>query len=246
MAKPNQAATTQENAVAIVTEMPEWLKKGSNKGSEDVTGKDMSIPRVDVLQALSPQIKRNDPSYIEGANQGDIFNTITGHIYGNEVTFIPVLFRREFCVWKLRTSGGGFAGAFKTEQEADAARLKLPDPDSYEVSESHQHFALVINGSTIESVVFSMAKSRLKTSRQLNTLVQMAEVDRFAKAYKASAVEVDGPKGTYWSMKVTPMGFVSADLYKKGQELYELINAGAADVDRTGTDAGEPVPSAEL
>ena len=235
------------SAVAISDVAPDWLQKG-NKGSEDVTGNDMSIPRVDVIQALSPQIKKSDPAFIPGANQGDIFNTITGHIYGNEVTVVPVLFRREFCVWKLRTAGGGFAGAFKTEAEAEQARSQLPDPDNYEVSESHQHFSLVIDGERVESVVLSMAKSRLKTSRQLNTLVQMAECDRFAKAYKVSAVEVSGPKGDYWSMKVAPMGYVTKELYEKGKELYELIKAGAADVDRTGNDAGgeQHAPAAEL
>ena len=245
MAK-TELTKTAETKMAISTEMPAWMQKG-NKGSEDVTGSDMSIPRVDVLQALSPQIKKSDPSFIPGANQGEIFNTITGHIYGSEVTFIPVLFRREFCIWKLRTAGGGFAGAFKTEAEAEQARCQLPDPDNYEVSESHQHFALVLNGDNVESVVLSMAKSRLKTSRQLNTLVQMAEVDRFAKAYKASAVEVSGPKGDYWSMKIVPVGFVNEELYRKGQELYELIKAGAADVDRTaGAGSEQHAPAPEL
>ncbi len=245
MAK-TEVAKQAPSAVAIATEAPDWLKKGSNKGSEDVTGNDMSIPRVDVIQALSPQIKRNDPAYIDGAQQGDIFNTITNFIYGPEVVFVPVLFRREYAVWKLRTAGGGFAGAFPTEAEAEAHRATLPNPADYEVSESHQHFSLVLNGDRIEQVVLSMAKSRLKTSRQLNTLVQMAEVDRFAKAYKASSVEVSGPLGDYWSMKIAPMGFVSKEIYEKGQKLYELIKAGAADVDRTSPAEAERAPAAEL
>lgn len=229
----------EAGAVAVFNEdRPAWLKKG-NAGSEDVTVKDMVLPRVDVLQALSPQIKKSDPAFIQGANQGDIFNTVTGHIYGSEVTFVPVLFRREYIVWKSRDAGGGFAGAFPSEEAAEAARAQLPEPNNYEVTESHQHFAMVVDGDKADSVVFSMAKSRLKTSRSLNTLVQMAEVDRFAKAYKATAIEVSGPKGDYWSMKITPVGFVPEALYNKGKELYEMIKSGAADVDRATPDAPE-------
>lgn len=247
MAKKDEVVVQQNGAMALQTEMPAWLKKG-NAGSEDVTIKDMVLPRVDVIQALSPQIKKSDPAFIPGANQGDIFNTVTGHLYGSEVTFVPVLFRREFIVWKLRSAGSGFAGAFPSELEAETARRALPDPDNYEVSESHQHFAMVIDGDKADSVVFSMAKSRLKTSRQLNTLVQMAEVDRFAKAYKATAIEVSGPKGDYWSMKVGPVGFVSEELYNKGKELYEMIKSGAADVDRSTpeSEVGHTSGSAEL
>lgn len=238
MAKNETAVVAAKpTGVALATEMPDWMVKGGNKGSEDVTGSDMSIPRVDVIQALSPQIKKSDANFIAGAAQGDIFNTATGFIYGPEVTFVPVLFRREFCVWKLRTVGGGFAGAFPTELAAEQHRATLPEPNNYEVGETHQHFALILNGDTIEQAVLSMAKSRLKTSRQLNTLVQVAEVDRFAKAYKATAIEVNGPKGDYWSMKISPAGFVPKEVYEKGQALYDLIKAGSADVDRTSADA---------
>ena len=49
----------------VQEDRPDWLKKGS-AGSEDVGVKDMILPRIDVLQALSPQIKKSDPAYIQG------------------------------------------------------------------------------------------------------------------------------------------------------------------------------------
>jgi len=67
------AVATQVNGVQ--EQMPEWLQKG-NAGSEDVSAKDMIMPRVDVLQALSPQINKKKPEFIEGAEQGQIFNTV--------------------------------------------------------------------------------------------------------------------------------------------------------------------------
>lgn len=244
---------TKPEATAVVAQvggvqeaMPEWLQKG-NRGSEDVGASDMILPRVDVIQALSPQIKKNDPAFIEGAEQGQIFNTVTGEVYGDDVTFIPVLFRKEYVLWKLRKAGGGFIGAFRTEVEGHQAQCAQQDPDNFEVVESHQHFCLLLTDHGPEEAVLSMTKSKLKASRALNTLVQIAGVDRFAKAYRADAVEVAGPKGDYWSYKIHAAGFATKELYDRAAALYELIKAGAADVDRASDAVDESsAPSPEL
>lgn len=230
----------------ISEQIPEWLQKG-NRGSEDVSTRDMILPRIDVLQALSPQIKKNDPGYVPGAEQGMIFNTVTGELYGSEVTFVPVMFRKEYVVWRLRKAGGGFCGAFKTTDEAENFRCGLQNPDDHEVVESHQHFAIVLANDKTEEAVFSMTKSKLKVSRALNTLVQIAGVDRFAKAYKLEAVETSSDKGDFWSFKAHPVGFVDKAMYDRAAELYEMIKAGAADVDRNHEEFDNTKsPSAEL
>ena len=248
MAKKEQTTEVATQMNGVSAEMPDWLKKG-NAGSEEVGAKDMILPRIDVLQALSPQIKKSDPAFIPGAEQGQIFNTVTGEIYGQDVTFIPVMFRKEYVLWKLRKAGGGFIGAFKTESEANQALAATQNPADCEVVESHQHFAMVLTDHGTEEAVFSMTKSKLKVSRALNTLIQIAGVDRFAKAYKIEAVEATSDKGDFWSFKVTNAGFVSQELYGKGKELYEMIKAGAADVDRSAPEdaAAHSAPqSAEL
>ena len=46
---------------------PAHIRQGEGRGNENVGTEDIQIPRISVLQALSPQIKKSDPSYIEGA-----------------------------------------------------------------------------------------------------------------------------------------------------------------------------------
>lgn len=241
--KESTAVATQVSGVQ--EQMPSWLTKG-NAGSEDVGANDMVLPRVDVLQALSPQIKKSDAAFIPGAEQGQIFNTVTGEIYGSSVTFVPVLFRKEWTVWKLRKAGGGFCGAYRSKEEAEQAVAGMQNPPDYESVESHQHFAMLLTDHGPEEAVFSMTKSKLKVSRALNTLVQIAGVDRFAKAYRMDAVETSSDKGEFWSFKVHPVGFVDKELYERGQGLYEMIRAGAADIDRAADDVPAYTGSAEL
>jgi len=245
MTKKSESTAVATLINGVQEQMPDWLKKG-NAGSEDVGTRDLILPRVDVLQALSPQIKKSDSGYIEGAEQGQIFNTVTSEIYGSSVTFIPVLFRKEWVVWKLRKAGGGFCGAFQTEAEAENFRCSVQSPDDHEVVESHQHFVILMTDNGPQEAVFSLTKSKLKVSRALNTLIQIAGVDRFAKAYRLDAIETESTKGEFWSYKAHPVGFVDKELYERGQALYGMIKAGQADVDRShdvpeeGTNSNTP------
>lgn len=245
MSKKIETTEMTTTIAGIQEQKPDWAVKG-NRGSEEVTQRDMILPRVDVLQALSPQINKRDPNYIDGAEQGLIFNTVTSELYGSSVQFIPVMFRREWTVWKKRALGGGFCGAFKSEAEGQQMVNQMPNASDHEVVESHQHFVMLLTEHGPEEAVFSMTKSKLKVSRALNTLVQIAGVDRFAKAYRMDAIETSSDKGDFWSFKVHPSGFVTKELYDRGQALYEMIKAGAADVSRDADAANEPAPAAEL
>ena len=227
------ADATNAGLIVQTDQMPAWLNPSSHRGSEDVTSKDIILPRIDVLQALSPQIKKSDPQYIEGSEQGIIFNTLSGELYGDSITFIPVVFKREFIVWQDRKSGGGFRGAFPTEERAEQERQMQENPDGHEVVETHVHFILLTHeDGRLEEAVLSLSKSKRKVSRKLNSLVQMIPGDRFARAYKLTALEVDGPKGEYWSFDVTNIGYVNENAWKRGQEAYEAIQRGERGVDR--------------
>lgn len=232
--KKTELTKNDESTELVLNERPDWVDEDSNRGSEDVTANDIILPRIDVLQALSPQIKRKDPLYIEGAEQGMIFNTISGELYGSEIRFIPVSFKREYIVWQDRNLGGGFRGSFHTEAEAERERRNLENPDSHEVVETHVHFVLLLrDDGKVEEAILSMAKSKRKVSRKLNSLVQMFPGDRFARVYKLSAIEVDGQKGEFWNFEVAPVGWASKDLWERGQKTYEAIEAGFRGIDRS-------------
>ncbi len=142
MAKSN--AVTKVEAFAVTDDIPEFLKKGSQRGAENVTSDDVIIPRVELIQALSPARKKNDPGYIEGADEGMLFNNVTRELYGPELIVVPVFYTKQYLVWKDRKQGGGtngFRGAFNSKAEAEAAIAELAE-DGLEVVDTAQHFVL--------------------------------------------------------------------------------------------------------
>lgn len=243
MAK-NQLAVKESEFEVVTNEVPDWLPQGAVRGAENVTTDDMIIPRIELIQALSPARKKNDPAYIEGADEGMLYNNVTRELYGEAVTVIPVYYTKQFLVWKDRKSGGGgsngFRGAFATEQLAREAIASLGE-EGLEVSDTAQHFVLVKTGDGWQEAVISMAKSKMKVSKRWNSLIRMSNTDSFSRAYKLHAVvETNARNESYHNFGIAPLGFVTKEVYQRAEKLYETIRSGAVKV--SADYDGETVP----
>lgn len=240
MAKSN--AVTKVEAFAVTEEIPEFLKKGSHRGAENVGSEDVIIPRIELIQALSPARKKSDPSYIEGADEGMMFNNVTRELYGLEVMVVPVYYQKQFLVWKDRKMGGGtngFRGAFNTRADAEAAIAALNE-EGLEISDTAQHFVLALHGDKWSEAVVSMAKSKIKVSKRWNSLMRLTDTDSFSRAYKlSSAVETNARNEQYHNFNVTPVGFVSKEVYDRAEKLYEVISKGGVKVNADYDEAAE-------
>jgi len=232
MAK-NQVAVKEESFELVNNEIPDFLKQG-NRGAENVGTDDMIIPRIELIQALSPVRKKSDPAYIEGAEEGMLYNNVTRTLYGTEVTVVPVYYTKQFLVWKDRKAGGGgsngFRGAFASKELADRAIAELAE-EALEVSDTAQHFVLVRNGEDWQEAVISMAKSKVKVSKRWNSLMRLSNTDSFSRAYKLSATtETNARNESYFNFNVAALGFVNKELYERAEKLYETIRTGAVKV----------------
>lgn len=231
MAK-NQVAVKEEFEL-VTNEIPDFMKQG-NRGAENVGTDDMIIPRIELIQALSPVRKKSDPAYIEGAEEGMLYNNVTRALYGTEVTVVPVYYTKQFLVWKDRKAGGGgsngFRGAFASKELADRAIAELAE-EALEVSDTAQHFVLVRNGDDWQEAVISMAKSKVKVSKRWNSLMRLSNTDSFSRAYKLSATtETNARNESYFNFNVAALGFVNKELYERAEKLYETIRSGGVKV----------------
>ena len=238
--KTKEVATTDEEM--FPTEVPSYMNQESTRGQEGVGVEDLTIPRLDVIQDLSPQHKANKPEYIEGAEVGMLFNSVTKHLYGSQVFFVPVFFRKEYVIWQSRAAGGGFNGAYATEAEAKQEMINQEWEDlldtkgdpMYQITDTAQQFGMIIHDDgTTEDIVMSMAKSKMKTSRQLNTISKIAGGDRFSRVYKIAAVEEQNKQNQdFWNLSVSQLGFTPEEVYHKAENMYDSIATGARDVNR--------------
>lgn len=229
-------ATKTDQQVELFETKPDFLK-GTSRGSENVGIEDMVIPRIELVQPLSPCKDDSDPAYIPEAKDGTLFNTVTRELYGKAVQIIPVYYRRQYLLFRTRKAGGGFRGSFDTAQLAEHARGMLEDPGNHEIVEAGEHFVLLMTESHVEQAMLTCTKTKLKISRQLNSLIRLKGEDRWASAYELGSVKQQNDKGTFYNYSIRPLGFVSERLYREGEKLWEQITSGERKLTTDFTDS---------
>ena len=222
--------------------MPAFLQgKDDRRGSENVGADDLIIPRIELIQGLSKARKRSDPEYIDGAEEGMLYNNVTRELYGASVNVVPVYFRVQWLLWRDVDLGGGFGGAYDTREDAEDARSQQEKPDEWEAVDTNEHFVIVVkDDGSFEEAVLSMAKTKAKTSRMWNSLIRINGGPRFSRVYQISGVPAQNKAGQdYFTLNVKNVGFVSEDLFHFAEGVYEVVKGGVG-VDRnydTGSEA---------
>jgi hypothetical protein len=215
-----------KKAVAKADQVPAHIRQDSNRGSENVESQDVQIPRISVLQDLSPQIKKDKPEFIPGAEVATIFNVLTGELYPEGLEFVPVYFEKDHLVWKTRKAGGGLIRRCDSAEEA--AELAATN-EVYEYIESPNHVCILLkDGMPDCEVSIPMAVGKAKVSRKLNSLVRLNGGDRFSRVYKLSVVPDEGQGGEYYNFAVDNVGWADEAAFGAAEKLYESITGGKA------------------
>lgn len=219
----------KNHELEVLTERPEWLTDQA-RGNENVGVADLVLPRIELCQPLSPCKDKNDPAnYIPGIEDGDLFNTVSREKYGENCRIVPVFYRPQFLLFKLRKAGGGFRGSFNTRAEAEAKRAEQDSPHDHEVVDCGEHIVLVQGPHGLQQAIIAMTKTKQKVSRQLNSFIAMTNEDRWARAYTLGSVRQQNDKGTFYNFTIKPIGYVDHETFKAGLKLYEFLapNKGA-------------------
>lgn len=245
---------TQE-LVQASNQLPDYLRDKVGKPAKGLEGaqqSDFVIPRLEIVQSLSPARQKDSAEYIEGAEEGMLYNNVTREIYGTEVMVVPVFFKKDYLLWldrKISGGKGGFRGAYPNEIAAKTAindmdAEKEPHKDKIEAIETNQHFCFIVRGDgKVEEIVMSMSKTKLKVSRKWNSLMKLAEIDTYAKVYKVRGiVETNARNEKFYNFDIASAGFVPQDVYARAEVLHEKARSGKATVNyddlETETTAG--------
>lgn len=224
MAK-NAVATKQSTEVAL----PSYIKRG-NEGKEHVTARDLIIPRIDLVQALSKARVRGDPNFIEGAVEGDLYNSVTRQLYGQSVMVVPLLYRPDYAVWKDRKSatGGGFRGVFASQAEAEAKKNELHEDDLAVVFTPTMFVVVMHENGTTEDAVITMPRTKEKVAKRWITLTQYIPAPLYAKPWRVASIQDKNAKGDiYYNLAVEPVeGWTPETLFVKCEARYKELFAG--------------------
>ena len=106
--KTNNAVTEKVNAGALAVNMFE-ADADMGQGVENLTHEDLALPFLKILGQLSPEVNKRDGKYVQGAEPGMIYNSVTGELFDGEkgIEVVPCHYKLEYIEWQDRGEGSG-------------------------------------------------------------------------------------------------------------------------------------------
>jgi hypothetical protein len=246
--KETQAEVTDLTLLGGITgamERPKGRESGP-AGTDDISADEIRLPRLAIAQGLSPQITPGDGAYIEGLVLFDMFNDLTGQVYGKgPLTFVPVRRDVRRIEFKPRSEGGGLVDPnvpkndprTKWSEAEDGTRLPPAATEFVEFI-----ILLLVKGKAPEPIVLSIKttnKWNRKAADQLTTFIKLRNDDIYAGLY---TVDTKSPakndKGTFGVPTCKNAGFIPTDtpagaaLYAHAKAFHESLAGKTVVVDR--------------
>ena len=244
--KKTAVAPVKQKSTALTTALDTGMMMAdAGIGRENMAVTDMALPYFALLQALSPQVKKSSPNRIDGAEEGDIFNTVTGELFAGEegLTVIPCAFQKAWVEWTPRDSGGGFVASHEDDRvlqicERNEIGMDVRKDNGNLIVLTFYYYVLVLrpNGG-YEFGIISMTRTALKKARKWNSLLSCLQVQgpngmfnppMFAQVFHVTSTAESNNKGDYYNWNVQFKELVQDPaLYMVAKKFSESVRSGS-------------------
>lgn len=242
--KTNNAVTEKVNAGALSVVN---FEADANQGMENISHEDLALPFLKILGQLSPEVNKRDGKYVEGAEPGMIYNSVTGELFDGEkgIEVIPCHYKLEYIEWQDRGEGSGAPVAIHpsssdimTKTTRDATfKDRLPNGNYIEKTASH---FVVVLGASPSTALIAMKSTQLKISRKWNSMMQSIKMKgkngmftpaAYSHTYKLRTTQQSNDKGTWFGWEVSKIGPVQdAAVYEQSKSFKDSVSKGDVQV----------------
>ena len=227
----------------LPAEMLSELAADSGEGFENTTADDYAIPYLSIAQSNSPQLKKSNGKFIDGLEQGQLFDTVEGSFFEG-VNIIPVYRERYYVEWVPRDSGGGFVERHAIESDIIAQTTpneKGRDilPNGNEIIDTVYLYSLIVGDDGINRpVVISFARTSMKKYKNLMSRARNIRIEGpngpfnpplFSHIYTMKTVTETSKAGEEyfnWEIDGAPALIGTADLLSEAKSLREAVASG--------------------
>ena len=206
---PTKATST------AVADPSQNFEEFAGAGLENVGSSDLLVPRLGILQDLSPQVKERKSEYIEGAKVGMIADLGTGELFPDGIWFLPVLYRKDYLEWAPRDSGKGLIGIHSDPSVLDDCRRNDRNQPINSagnlIAETAQFYGINLSAGGRLSFI-PMTSTQLKKAKRWNTLAMGEKLKRgdgteytaplFYRTYNLTTAEESNNDGDWFGWKI--------------------------------------------
>lgn len=224
----------KSTAVAMAVD-DDAMAKFSGMGTENVTVDDINIPRILLLQGLSPQLDSNKAEYIEEAKSGD-FADSTGVLFKKGLEFVVCHFAKQYLEWHpergkgLQANHGTDASVLQQATKNSDGKMIMP---SGNVLEEHWTFYVLNLSAHGKRSTISLSRTQRKAAKDLNSSLREETIvtkdgrslpaPAFYRSYVAEKSSRTNTKGSWHGWGFEP-GTKVADIDPDGGLLSEAVD----------------------
>ena len=220
------------------------FEEDAAKGLGKIGQEDLALPFLKILGQLSPEVNKRDGKYVEGAEPGMIFNSVSGELYDGVkgIDVIPAFYKLEYIEWKDRGEGPGAPVAIY-DSSSDIMSKTKPDanykdrlPSGNYIEKTASHF-VIITGDSPSTALISMKSTQLKISRKWNSMMSGIKLKgqnglftpaSFSHIYRLKTTQMSNDKGTWFGWEVSKVGPITdQSLYQQAKSFSESISKGS-------------------
>lgn len=244
MAKQSQQlATKSSQHVATMDESV--FDTGRAEGLENVTARDLLIPRLTILQALSPQLVKSKPEFIKGASAGMFCDVGSQQVFDGTLHLLPCYYAMVLLEWKQQRGPGSFVANHGMDRSIlanctpdEKGRNILPNGNY--IAETATYMVLNLSAKGRRSFL-PMASTQLKASRRWMNAITAQRIARkdgseyqpplYYRSWLADVVEQSNEQGAWFGWKFEPGPTVleldaSGALLKEAKDFYQQASQG--------------------
>ena len=230
----------------------EQIAFAGEQHQEHLSKDDITLPYLQLLQALSPQCTKGQAEWIKGAKPSDVCDVSGNRVFrtkdddDNEVTdltVMPIVFKSCYTEWIPRSQGGGFIHEWsvsdgesiivaRNEAGQDIIQQNSPlGTPGNQLNRTHTHLVYVVENDRFWPAVISMQATQLKPSRDWNRLVQEQtlpegqKAPRFFAFWNVTSALRTNDKGSWFLWKFVKAGDVLDFNGKKRMEIFHAAKA---------------------
>ena len=235
------------------------FEEDAAKGLGNISQQDLALPFLKILAQLSPEVNKRDGKYVEGAEAGMIYNSVTGELYNGVegINVIPAFYKLEYLEWKDRGEGLGApvniyqsSSDIMSKTKADA-NYKDRLPNGNYIEKTASHFVIIL-GDSPSTALISMKSTQLKISRKWNSLMMGLKLQgknglftppTYSHIYNLSTVQMSNDKGTWFGWEVEKMGPVTDKaIYDMAKSFAMSVGKGEVEAKHGSEDTKDSTP----
>lgn len=237
----------------VTTEMvPAFMDQNNRDGLEDIGADEIKLPRLGIAQGLSPQMDESSSAYIKELKVNDMFNDLSGEIYGRgPLTFLPVLRGVRFIEFDPDNRGTVLDMNVpptdpRTQWTTDEEGKRVPPRATKFV----EFVGLLVHENREPEIIVLSIKDTNKFNRRahdrLTMFIKMSNRAIYSAMYEITSKPEKNDSGTFGVFIINKKGLVQdQELYENARGYHHALKGKTIVVNREATPEDDAAGSGE-